>query len=317
MKKLYRHIIPAVFLLLGVSQVQASSVTLPNTFSAGTPAKAAEVNANFSAVKSSVDDNQSQIAALKAQIATLQKHLSQVNDSQVMALDQYLTVDTTSDPRGPLVQLSGVNVQLVNGENHTDSANGLGNLIIGYDEADTSGVYRCTVGTDSNGNPTTASTCGSGSVGGIWEPSFKTGSHYLIVGSGNNYSGYGGVVMGYENTSNGDFASVTGGFQNTASGYGSSVSGGRSNMASGVFSSASGGFANTASGYDSSVSGGVANTASGNDSSVSGGGLNTASGNDSSVSGGDSNTASGNYSSVLGGKSHTASTPDSTIPTLP
>ncbi len=48
MKKLYRHIIPAVFLLLGVSQVQASSLALPNTFKADTPAVATEVNANFS-----------------------------------------------------------------------------------------------------------------------------------------------------------------------------------------------------------------------------------------------------------------------------
>ncbi len=286
MKKLYRHIIPAVFLLLGVSQVQASSLALPNTFKADTPAKAAEVNANFSAVKSSVDDNQSQIAALKAQITTLQKQLSQVNDSQVMALDQYLTVDTTSDPRGPLVELSGVNVQLVNGENHTDSANGLGNLIIGYDEADTSVAFHCTVGTDSKGIPTTASTCGS--AGGHWiNTGFKTGSHYLIVGSGNNYSRWGGIVMGFENTSNGDFASVTGGRRNTASGD---------------YSSVSGGIQNKANGYESSVSGGQQNTASSDESSVSGGLL---------------NKASGMYSSVLGGYKQDATGIESTIPTLP
>ena len=42
----------------------ASNVTLPNAFTAGTPARAAEVNANFAAVKTAVDDNHARITAL-------------------------------------------------------------------------------------------------------------------------------------------------------------------------------------------------------------------------------------------------------------
>lgn len=44
-------------LTLVASPVLASEVTIPNEFSAGTAAKAAEVNANFNAVKTGVDDN--------------------------------------------------------------------------------------------------------------------------------------------------------------------------------------------------------------------------------------------------------------------
>ncbi len=57
----------AFFSVVVVSVVAfAANVTIPNTFTAGTPAKASEVNANFQAVKTAVDDNQSQITALKA-----------------------------------------------------------------------------------------------------------------------------------------------------------------------------------------------------------------------------------------------------------
>jgi hypothetical protein len=45
----------------------AGSVTLPNTFTAGTPARASEVNANFSAIKSAVDDNDARINTLISQ----------------------------------------------------------------------------------------------------------------------------------------------------------------------------------------------------------------------------------------------------------
>lgn len=52
-------LIPMIF---AGSSSWAGSVTIPNTFVAGTTARASEVNANFSAVETAVDDNDARIA---------------------------------------------------------------------------------------------------------------------------------------------------------------------------------------------------------------------------------------------------------------
>ncbi len=49
----------------------AGTVIIPNTFSSGTAAVAAEVNANFNAVKTEVDDNASEIYVIKEQVAVM------------------------------------------------------------------------------------------------------------------------------------------------------------------------------------------------------------------------------------------------------
>ncbi len=175
-----------------------------------------------------------------------------------------------------------VNVNVRSGQGNTwgstgtadasDTPNGLGNLIVGYNELPFS-------------IPETA----------------HTGSHNLVVGPHHRYTSFGGLVAGRQNTSSNIWASVSGGYANTAAGASTSICGGIDNLASGTFSSVSGGSSNVASGLFSSVSGGISNIASGGYSSVSGGGSNQASATVSSVSGGGSNVASGPYSSVSGG----------------
>ncbi len=230
-----------------------------------------------------------------------------------------------------------MNVYIRNGTGATDSkVNGLGNLIVGYNEERGSGDDR-------------------------------SGSHNIVVGSRQNYSYYGGLVAGYwstisapyasvsggaGNTASEQWASVSGGYSNRATGFHSSVSGGRYNTASGQYSSVSGGGGvnytegnvafgdytailggygniagdqdkidhsigqkatvsggnnNIASGFCASVSGGYTNTASGGVASVGGGTGNTASEGAASVSGGSDNTASGTNSSISGGNHNTAS----------
>jgi len=202
---------------------------------------------------------------------------------QILSL---LSVEKLPDGLGGTVQtlrISGANLQVVNGLGMTESLNGLGNLIVGYNEL---------------GNPTGDD---------------RTGSHNLIVGLEQSHSSYGGLAIGSRNAISGPFASVSGGRLNTASGFSSSITGGYGSRATGLFASVTGGRSNAAEGTQSSVSGGSFNTASGERSSVSAGYQNIADGFAASVSGGSYNTASGGSSyfgpggSVSGGRSNTAS----------
>ena len=186
------------------------------------------------------------------------------------------------------VVISGANLRIVNGLGRTDTTNGLGNLIVGYNESRQE---------NSGGAGLTTPFC----------TDRRTGSRNVVVGQQDNFSSVGGIVVGVQNEISGQYASVSGGAANTASGVSSSISGGIFNPASGLSASISGGGGNTASGISASISGGGDNSASGLSSSVSGGELNLASSTVSSVSGGAGNTASGENASVSGGAGNTAS----------
>ncbi|NNF97890.1 MAG: hypothetical protein HKM93_00785 [Desulfobacteraceae bacterium] len=254
-----------ILLLAAVPAAHSGDVTIPNTFKAGTPAVATEVNENFEALKAVLTELQAIITTQAETIAALQNRLDTVETSEVMALDDYLTVDDIGDPRGAMIQLSGVNLQITNGLGSTNTINGLGNLIIGYDEVNRiRSIYRC-----SNGDYTDQASCEGADES--WSNSHKTGSHYLVTGFGNNYSQYGGMVAGQSNFATGRYGTVTCGWGNTASGANSSVSGGRSNTSDGYCSNVSGGAENSATVESSSVSGGYQNTARGGYSSISGG----------------------------------------------
>ncbi len=291
-------IIYSVLLMIAQTSV-AGDVAGLTSFKANTPARAAEVNGNFASIKTAVDDNHGRIAMLEAMNAELQNRLT--------ALEAKLASVSLATVNGqPTVRFSGVNVQVVNGLDHTDSSNGLGNLLIGYDEVNNSGRMMCSLGTDPNTISPVTNEMECTTAGGVWADSHKGGSHYLVLGALNNYSRWGGLVAGTENTSNFDFASISGGRQNNASGPGASVSGGFGNIALGKLTSISGGASNVASGATASVSGGKNNVASGSTSSVTGGSVNTARGMHSSISGGWNNNANGDFASVTAGRQNFA-----------
>ena len=118
---------------------------------------------------------------------------------------------------GSEVYFDGCNVNVRSGGGDTFAAvNGLGNLVVGYNE-------------DFGGNT-------------------RTGSHNVVIGAYHDYSSYGGLVAGQENSISAPSASVTGGSLNTASGYNCVISGGQGNTASAGHASISGGANNVASG---------------------------------------------------------------------
>lgn len=134
-------------------------------------------------------------------------------ESKIAALENLLANVTRE---GNEVIFSGVNVHIVNGTGATYGVpNAVGNLIVGYNEVRGDGDDR-------------------------------SGSHNVVIGMENNYSSYGGLVAGEQNTISGQCASVSGGEGNTASGNRASVAGGYFNTASGGGSAVAGGYNNTA-----------------------------------------------------------------------
>ncbi len=275
-------------------------------FTAGTPARAADVNQNFSNVKSAIELGERRIAALQERIDDLEVALT-----NVLALNEVLRVEAINGVR--TVRLSGVNLQLINGLGLTESTNGAGNIIIGYDETNrlTDRLY-CSLGRSDDGLPTEdEASCLA--AGGVFAAIHKSGSHNLVVGSQNNYSASGGIVAGKNNTVNERFASVLGGVRNRSTGFLSTVLGGQDNLAFGNSSTVSGGQDNESSGGHASIGGGRGNLANGEASTIAGGESGVASGNGATVSGGSGNTASGIYSSVSGGIDNVAAAIQSSI----
>ncbi len=189
---------------------------------------------------------------------------------------------------GTTTTFTACNVQIVNGLGATDGnpndvsnvyndavTNGLGNLFIGYN-----------------------------SIGG----GYNTCSHNLILGDGNGYTSYGGIVSGKFNTIAAPYASITGGISNIADGNYSSITGGDANTANAQFSTVTSGEGNTADGTASSISGGSYNHATGLASSIAGGANNLSPGMNSSCLGGYICESDDPYSACLGGYNSTVNT---------
>jgi hypothetical protein len=212
-------------------------------------------------------------------------------DDRVSALEYKLANVAASTGA---ITVTGANLYVVNGTGTTDGEpNGLGNLIVGYNHVE----YQ------------------SGDLGD------RAGSHMLIIGDDNSYTGYGGLIVGTANETRGPAASVIGGIGNAALGdhsvvVGGSLNfasversvvlGGRDNRAAGVSSIVSGGEDNNATGEGSVVCGGLGNQSHGKLSTVVGGDTNQAIGSHSVVNGGQFNEAVGRFSSVSGGSNRAA-----------
>jgi Skp family chaperone for outer membrane proteins len=273
----------------GVTALQRENAALKSAVATlqGKLTAAGTTAGEVATLKSQLAALQAQLAAagtsaLTSEVSTLKGHVTALSNEaaaltstdeelsgEVSALQGTLA-DVSFNPSGPggrpALTLSGANLQIINGQGHTASANGVGNLIVGYDE-------------------------GAGA---------QTGSHDIVLGENQTSTSYGGLLAGVSNVISGPF-SVAFGDANTASGSGSSVTGGGGNTASGEASTVAGGNNNAASGQTSSVLGGGANEATGHSASVSGGNNNKAAGITSAILGGALNHASGQSSTVGGG----------------
>ncbi len=119
------------------------------------------------------------------------------------------------------IYFRNVNIRVLNGTGKTDSVNGTGNIIIGYNE--------------------------NGSV---------KGSHSLVVGKLNKCEGTGNIVSGLNNTARTSYGAVIGGEANRAAGSFATIIGGKGNYSAGKFSTVAGGEGNSAKGDFSIISGG-------------------------------------------------------------
>ena len=203
---------------------------------------------------------QQQVDAMKRQLDSLRADVGGLRANSVWDLNGYLTFEVSNGY--PTAVFRGVNVQIVNGMGDTQTVNGTGNLIVGYNRPNTNG-FVCSMGVTES-----AAVCLAN--GGVWAQSHKSGSHNIVGGDFNNYSSWGGLVLGLENALSAPYTAVLGGARNRAEGSFATVVGGAYNTGSGIYSSISAGCDNHATGAFAAVAGGAQRLAPGQNDWVGG-----------------------------------------------
>lgn len=206
--------------------VQAQPVTSSAQRLANLEAAVAALTETVNALKSENASQASAITALQTalnkQITDQKAYADSVGSSTLASARTYADgkVAPVADKlvhfsrSGNEVYITGANLNIRNGTGVTyQTLNGLGNLIVGYNELRT----------------------GTGAT------NTRTGSHNVILGFNQNYSSAGAFVSGAVNSSTNFFASVIGGTGNTSGGHYSVVVGGYDNQATGDWSTVLGG----------------------------------------------------------------------------
>jgi hypothetical protein len=189
-------------------------------------------------------------ASAAQQILALERRIRELEANPVLALAGVIVVEKGRSCS--TVKVTG-NLQIVNGMGETDTTNGCGNLIIGYNELPPA----------SSGWPNT-----------------RTGSHNLILGRFHSHASYAGLLSGEMNltSANAPSSCVVGGSEGSANADRAVVVGGHENKANSDRCVIIGGFDNGANGGDRSVvAGGTNNRADAPSSCILGGSGNTTS----------------------------------------
>lgn len=289
------------------------------------PVGAAPPGEPFKELETRVDELTERVDAVETDVKDIDDRLSEVVEvvDVAEAFDMCVRVieGELGGLPGPHWIFSGCNVHVRAKNLATDATpNGLGNLIVGYNEG------RCRsldsdIPSDNPNQPggfpdacLTDEECGEGR---FCDFTGRQGSHNLVVGHQHGYPSFGAILGGRLNVASGRHATVAGGDTNRASGEFASVAGGSLNHAAGRASQVTGGIRNVASGERSTVVGGgglgpvliegpedsvdCPNRAEGLYSVVVGGCGNVAGARSTAVLGGHGNTANGQYSAVTGG----------------
>jgi hypothetical protein len=257
------------------------------------PSHAQDANATIAALSAQVKVLGEQVRQVSALAASQQQALAEVRKSnQAMALRLSCVTKSTSTD----FIFDGCNVHIQNGTGSTASTNALGNLIIGYNKN---------------------------------QVSQRTGSHNVVVGDLHEYTSYGGVVTGTENTISSPNSTIMSSVDSSTTGTGGAaivgadrgmtqgnavLLGGSQNFASANahFAVAVGGNQNQALSGNAVVMAGTMNVASGGNAIACGGSENTASGTGAIACGGTGNKGVGPSSVALGGH-HVSASADSSV----
>jgi hypothetical protein len=157
-----------------------------------------------------------QIEKLEARIEELESTLEKLSSVGVGKLNHYLTFH---EENGCITaRLTGINVQIVNGEGSTKTANCKGNLILGYNEPSSEMAVE------------------------------RSGSHNLVIGIRHNYSSYCGIVNGESNNMAAEYGAVLNGWE-------CSVNASHVTMCSGYDHKGNGAYSTILSGFDNGGTG--------------------------------------------------------------
>ena len=237
----------------------------------------------LSTVQASLAGVQAQVTSFAADVQSNSSDVAAVTSTQGAQATRLTALETKTSSMSATtiggraaVVFDAVNLHVRSGVGTTAGiVNGLGNLIVGYDEARASS-------------------------------SDKSGSHNLILGRQNNYTSFGGLVGGFNNAITGSYASIITGNSNEATATYSVVVTGSSNDATGTSAVVVTGSTNEATNGDAVVISGSSNDATGLDSVVVSGSTNRATDNTSVAVGGYDNESSGWRSVTVGGSSNVA-----------
>ena len=93
---------------------------------------------------------------------------------------------------GPIIRVRGANPQIVNAAGDQTTADGTGNLVVGFAAARVWQTDICSDGAIDNRDDCLE-------AAEVWARAHNTGSHNIVAGSNPAYSSTGGIVAGYHN----------------------------------------------------------------------------------------------------------------------